>query len=138
MDVRNCKMCGSIYNYVGGAYRNLCPNCIQAMEDKFEEVKAYIEENPGASISQVSSQCDVRPEQIERWVREERLLFASDSPIGIPCESCGTMIKSGRYCDKCRSELGNSFANAYSQPKMNNAAPKANKSVAKMRFLENN
>lgn len=135
MDVRNCRMCGAIYNYIGGSYRNLCPACIQVMEDKFDEVKKYIEEHPGASISQVSTECDVRTEQIERWVREERLLFAEDSPIGIPCESCGTMIKTGRYCDKCRMELGNGFANAYSQPKVQPQRV-ARDTSAKMRFFD--
>ena len=45
MDVRNCRMCGKLYNYIGGAYRGLCPNCIKVMEDKFIEVKEFINDN---------------------------------------------------------------------------------------------
>ena len=45
MEVRNCKGCGRLYNYIGGSYKNLCPNCIGDMEEKFQEVKKYIEDN---------------------------------------------------------------------------------------------
>ena len=42
MDVRNCRQCGKLYNYIGGSYRNLCPSCIKQLEDKFMEIKEYI------------------------------------------------------------------------------------------------
>ena len=48
MEVRNCKECGKIFNYVEGA--PLCPACAKKMEGKFEEVKEYIYDNPRASI----------------------------------------------------------------------------------------
>lgn len=136
MDVRNCRKCGALYNYIGGSYKNLCPKCIRELEDKFDVVKNYIRDNPNASIAMVSQECDVHPEQIQRWVREERLVFSKDSPIGIPCESCGTTIKSGRFCDKCRTEMGNQFASAIEKPKVELQRQTRNSS-AKMRFLDN-
>lgn len=45
MDVRNCRQCGKLYNYIGGSYRNLCPSCIKQLEDKFVEIKEYIRDN---------------------------------------------------------------------------------------------
>ena len=39
MDVRNCKMCGNLFNYTGSP---LCPACNNKMEKKFSEVKDYI------------------------------------------------------------------------------------------------
>ena len=45
MDVRNCRGCGRLYNYIGGSYRNLCPDCVRKLEEKFDIVKDYIEEN---------------------------------------------------------------------------------------------
>ena len=35
MEVRNCRGCGKLYNYIGGPYRNLCPNCIEKIEEKY-------------------------------------------------------------------------------------------------------
>ena len=66
MDVRNCRMCGKLYNFIGGPYRNLCPNCIEKMEEKFDEVKEYIEEHKAATINEVSEECDVSSRQIEQ------------------------------------------------------------------------
>ena len=45
MEVKNCKNCGRLYNYIGGVYR-LCPECMRKLEEKFQEVKDYIEDNP--------------------------------------------------------------------------------------------
>ena len=44
MEVKNCKTCGRLYNYIGGVYR-LCPECMRKLEEKFQEVKDYIEDN---------------------------------------------------------------------------------------------
>ena len=54
MDVRNCRGCGRLYNYIGGSYRNLCPDCVRKLEEKFDIVKDYIEENHSATMNQIS------------------------------------------------------------------------------------
>ena len=46
MDVRNCKNCGKLFQYVG---KPLCPACNKKLEDKFFEVRDYIYENPTAN-----------------------------------------------------------------------------------------
>ena len=52
MEVRNCKNCGRLYNYIGGAYR-LCPDCMKKLEEKFQEVKQYIEDNPRSDMRDI-------------------------------------------------------------------------------------
>ncbi len=138
MEVRNCKQCGRLYNYIGGSYRNLCPDCIRIVEDKFAGVKQFIEENKTATMPQIAEHCDVSTRQIEQWIREERLCFADDSPIGIACESCGTMIKSGRYCDKCKANMMNQFGNMYRQQGagMPNRNIRSDRDTAKMRYFD--
>lgn len=139
MDVRNCRKCGKLYNYVGGSYRNLCPQCIRGMEELFQTVREYIEENPGASIPEVSKECEVSPQQIEAWVREERLLFSEDSPVTITCEQCGASIRSGRFCPECKAKMANNLNNAYGKTIIANPEKKLrDKDGARMRFLENN
>ena len=44
MDVRNCKMCGHLFNYTNSP---LCPQCNKKLEERFQDVKEYIRENPG-------------------------------------------------------------------------------------------
>lgn len=135
MDVRNCRSCGRLYNYIGGSYRNLCPDCIEALEDKFQEVKRYIQDNITATISQISENCNVSVRQIEQWVREERLFFSEDSPIGIACEVCGRTIKTGRFCESCKSTMVNQLGSVYKTSSAGSLR-KDKGTNAKMRFLD--
>lgn len=136
MDVKNCRQCGRLYNYIGGSYRNLCPDCISSLEDKFQNVKDYIEEHKNATMQMISEDCEVSVKQIEQWVREERLTFAEDSPIGITCECCGTMIKTGRYCENCKVSMTQKFSSMYrSQSPQTNQNNRRDNGDTKMRFL---
>ena len=56
-------------------------------------------------------------QQIQQWIREERLMFSEDSPIKIPCENCGTLIQSGKYCDKCKTNLARGLNNVVEKSK---------------------
>ena len=107
------------------------------MEAKFQEVKAYVREHQGADIKEVSEECEVETNQIRQWIREERLQFSDDSPIRIPCESCGAMIQSGRFCDKCKNELTNELKHTVEMSKPKAPVQKPHKSEGdKMRFLK--
>ena len=113
----------------------MCPACMEALDKKFQEVKKYIQYNPKATMTEISQDNDVSINQIERWIREERLTFADDSPIGIECEGCGTMIKSGRYCQACKDKLQKTLSDAY---KTDRTEPvrKNLRDVNRMRYLD--
>ena len=136
MNVKNCRKCGKIFNYIAGP--PICPSCREETEKKFEVVKNYIRENPRANIPEICEECEVETHQLQQWIREERLVFADDSPIGIPCEKCGAMIHSGKYCEKCKSELANGLSASIAKP----AAPqmsqpkKGSRDNPAMRFLK--
>lgn len=133
MDIRNCKNCGKMFNYIGKPF---CPACEKILEDKFVQVKEYIREHRDASINQVAEENDVSIAQIKRWVRQERLSFSSESAVGIECESCGTMIRTGRFCEACKNKLGNNLASALNKPAPEPVVEKK-KEGARMRFLDN-
>jgi len=134
MNVRNCKKCGRLFNYVSGM--PFCPSCREGMEKKFQEVKDYIRENKDAGITEVSEACNVEVRQIKQWVREERLEFSADSPVGIDCELCGTMIRSGRFCEKCKTSMINELDKAKVRPKPEKVEKKKDtRENPKMRFL---
>lgn len=135
MDVRNCRKCSKIFNYIGGP--QICPNCVKEQEDRFQAVKDYIKEHPNAPINEIADQCDVTSNQIRKWVREERLVFGDDSLIGIECEGCGVTIKSGRYCDKCKYNLIHGIMKANEGKQERNTDNDDKRSGGpKMRFLE--
>lgn len=136
MNVRNCRKCGRVFNYVVGPI--LCQQCMEEQEKVFQNVKKYVQDHPGADMVVVSQECDVEVSQIRQWIREERLQFAEDSPIRIACEKCGAMIRSGRFCDQCKASMTNDFraamghnSRAIQQP----ARPKAVRDGEKMRYL---
>jgi flagellar operon protein (TIGR03826 family) len=135
MDVRNCKSCSKLFNYISGP--PLCPTCLHTLDLKFEEVKEYIYDHPRAGMQEVSEEFEIPIAQIKQWIREERLAFAEDSMIGLECESCGTIIRTGRYCKECKDRLAKGLGNLYPSEK---AAPaqkqKDPNENPRMRFLD--
>lgn len=103
MNLRNCRKCGRIFNYIMGPH--ICPLCREEMDKKFQEVKEYIRENRGVGIHEVAEVCDVEVPQIHQWLKEERLELVEGSGIALTCETCGAVITSGRYCKRCKNEL---------------------------------
>lgn len=104
MDVRNCRRCGKIFQYVAG--KPICPNCRQKEEDDFEKVRSYLYDYQGATLMEVAQATGVSAAMIQQFLREDRLMIPKDSPITIGCENCGTGIKSGRFCSACTAQLG--------------------------------
>ncbi|MBH1942447.1 flagellar protein [Mobilitalea sibirica] len=135
MEVRNCKGCGKLFNYLSGP--PLCPSCAKALDLKFEEVKEYVYDHPRVDMQEVSEVCEVSISQIKQWIREERLSFADDSMIGIECEGCGVTIKTGRFCKDCKDKLAKGFGDLYPKeaPVQKPKDPREN---PKMRFLDQN
>lgn len=135
MNVRNCRNCGRIFNYVVGPI--LCPACREKMEEKFQEVKEYIREHKGVGIMEVSEACDVDAAQIRQWLREERLEVTEDSAIYLVCESCGASIRTGRFCEKCKNDVTRGFKDIVdsARPTPQDLGEKRDRDSAKMRFL---
>lgn len=132
MEVRTCKQCKRLFNYLTGA--PLCPDCRNKLEEKFQVVKEYIREHPLDGIKEVAEVNDVSPAQIRRWIREERLSFSPESGVGIECESCGTMIYSGRLCQKCKDRLLGRAEDMYKEEE--SFVARKHKEAARMRFLD--
>lgn len=134
MDVRTCRGCKKIFNYLTGPV--LCPACREALEEKFQEVKQYIQEHRGAGIQEVADACEVETQQIRQWLREERLELTEDSAIVLACESCGGPIRSGKFCDKCRNAMANNLQSLIKDNKPTESTLyKKDKENPRMRFL---
>lgn len=133
MDVKNCKGCNRLFQYIGGP--PLCPACREALENKFAEVKEFIYQNPGTSIAQVAEETDVSVKQIKQWIREDRLVLSEATEDGIECEHCGIPIRSGRFCEKCKNQIASGFSATISRPVASAPEKKTEKTGNKMRFL---
>lgn len=115
MDVRNCRKCRRLFNYIGG--QQICPSCQAALEEEFQKVKSYLREHPKATMVVISEDNGVSVAQIKQWIREERLSFTEDSPVAIECENCNAMIRTGRYCKSCKAILANSMNEVIKKPR---------------------
>ena len=132
MNVVNCKNCGRQFNAMSN--ERLCPACMQEREDKFQEVKKFLQDNPNSSVDVVSRKMEVSVKQLKQWVREERLIFSEASMVGIECEKCGKLIRTGRFCDECKKSISNVFEKALDRPKPAEPA-KSSRDKDRMRFL---
>lgn len=133
MEVRTCKQCKRIFNYLTGP--SICPACKDMLEEKFLVVKEYVRDNPKEGINEVAKANEVSINQIRRWIREERLSFSEDSGIGIDCESCGRMIRSGRLCQSCKDKLLGKVDEMYRVDE--SYVAKKHREAARMRFMDN-
>lgn len=131
MELQNCRNCKKIFHYITG--EPMCAKCKELLEEKFQEVKQYIIDNPNENITEVAEACDTTIKQIKRWVRAERLSFTDDSLVGLECERCGTMIHSGRFCRECAGGLADAMTGAYA---VNKTSKIRKTEGGKMRFLE--
>ena len=56
---------------------------------------------------------------------------------GIECERCGTMIKTGRYCEACKLAVGNDLRSVMNKSRVEQTVRKSAKDKDRMRFLQN-
>ena len=137
MNVSNCRNCGRLFNVLSN--ERLCPQCKQKAEEVFQRVKQYLEDFPNSSVNQVAEDNEVSVKQIKQWVREERLTFSEDSMQGIDCENCGKMIRTGRFCSNCKTNLANTLKTMLDMPKSNEpeiSITRGKKGKDRMRFLD--
>ena len=100
MALANCDRCGRLFNRVT---RNICPDCIREEEQMFDEIKAYLREHEGATVTEVSEATGVAEERILHYLRDGRLVLSGT--MSYPCESCGKPIRTGRFCTECKNDL---------------------------------
>ena len=84
-----------IYAYDGF---NICMKCRRQDEEDFQKGKEYIDENPGATITQVTEETEVDSKKIIEFLRQGRLEIRDEDNLLLNCERCGTSIKTGRFC----------------------------------------
>lgn len=128
-ELGECKDCGVITkNRVEG----YCFNCALDEVDHFKIAREYLYLNPGVSIKGLSKATGVPVEEINNYVREERLdikegVSASDKRV---CVDCGKEIKNGSLCLSCKR-------NREELDKLKNSKPKEKKKEKKNKFFLN-
>lgn len=113
-DIRNCRRCNKIFNYIGGL--PICYDCKKQDEINFKRVKEYLYEHPGASLYEVSKELEISVQQIKVYLKEGRLEIVGESGnMFLECEKCGKSITTGRFCKECANEVANDIKSVVSQ-----------------------
>lgn len=114
MELRNCPVCGRVFNYAG---RNLCPACARKEDEQYDTVADYLYRHPSATVNEVSEATGVDEQLILRFLREGRLQVSDGAAVGLFCESCGAPIRTGRLCKRCAAQLARSVERLTTVPK---------------------
>ena len=71
--VQSCKGCGKLFSFLA---RGICPDCIDLREQRFQTVREWLRDNPGASIMAACQATGVEERLVAEFIREGRLQFA--------------------------------------------------------------
>ena len=104
---RQCRKCKKLFVPMG--VNQNCPECVQKLDDAFVKVREFLYESPGASMEEILDVSpDVTTADVDRWIREGRLLTAQGSTLG-KCGRCGKPIQGGRLCGECAQAIGTMY-----------------------------
>jgi flagellar operon protein (TIGR03826 family) len=105
MNLVNCPNCGALF--IKNQFRDVCENCYREEEKQFEKVYNYIRrrENRMATMSQVVEATGVKESLLIKFIKTGRLKLANLPNLGYPCDRCGTLIREGRLCNDCSTDI---------------------------------
>jgi len=72
-------------------------------------VREHLYDNPTATMDELLAvDAEITPGDIERWLRDGRLLIAKGSAL-LKCGRCGKPIQGGRLCPTCSQAVGQMY-----------------------------
>jgi flagellar operon protein (TIGR03826 family) len=105
MNLENCPNCGTLF--VKNKFRDVCENCYREEEKEFEKVYNFLRrrENRMATMAQVVDATGVKESLLIKFIKNGRLKLAQFPNLGYPCDRCGTLIREGRLCTNCSTDI---------------------------------
>ena len=110
MTATNCPRCGRLFNKI---HSPVCQACEKREEEQFKVLREYIEEEPLATITEVSDATGVPTKRILRYIREGRLQVPEGMIPDVRCTQCGVPITEGSFCTTCARKLAKDMTEVY-------------------------
>lgn len=106
-ELGNCPQCGDIYAL--NSIRDVCLRCYKQEEADFEKVYQFIrkKQNRTAQMDEVAEATGVEKTLIYKFIKKGRIKLAQFPSLGYPCAKCGTIIREGKLCQPCTTEIQN-------------------------------
>lgn len=96
-----CSKCGGEMGQIArGTYR--CLDCGQEDYDSYQKVRNYLNKQGPRSVTQIMRATGVPRATIEYFLRDERLEIPESEAVRLICRGCGTSIRTGVLCDRCK------------------------------------
>jgi excisionase family DNA binding protein len=116
MALAKCPRCNKLFDKTVSP---VCAACEQDEEADYDKIRAYVEESPGMTVSQVAEATGVAPDCILRMIDQGRIRQIA---LGeeYTCGRCGAPAISAtkRLCERCLAELNAEFAEAQAKIKL--------------------
>ena len=110
MQATNCPRCGRLFNKIRTP---VCTACEKADEEAFEKLRAFIEENPLCTMTELTEGTHVSVKRITQFIRDGRLEISKGMMGEITCGKCGKPIFTGRYCDVCAVDINKNVSTLF-------------------------
>ncbi|OIJ22361.1 hypothetical protein BKP45_06920 [Anaerobacillus alkalidiazotrophicus] len=103
-EILNCPRCNKIFVK---NLRDVCTDCAKKEEDDFQKVYQYVrkKDNRMASIIEVEEGTGVSQRFIYKFIKQGRISLHNFPNLGYPCESCEKIIREGRICAACKTNI---------------------------------
>jgi predicted nucleic acid-binding Zn-ribbon protein len=102
MSITTCTKCGHLFKKTTSV---LCPTCIHDEDEIFDKVKQYIRQNRAATADEIANSLGISLQVVAKFIKEGRLIEFENTTY--PCEHCGRLIITGKYCLDCLKLLSN-------------------------------
>ncbi|MBM7866662.1 hypothetical protein GTO89_08415 [Heliobacterium gestii] len=109
MNVRNCPRCNRIFVPQG---RRICPVCVREDEEKYERVREFLRDHPGATLLEVIAATEVDEDTVLQFIKEGRIEASQLQGASLHCERCDAPISSGTLCPSCQGALAKELQKA--------------------------
>jgi len=107
----NCLHCGRLFNYTDS---NICPDCIGEDNILCMDIRMFLYDNQGATISEISDATKIKEDKILQFIRVGDIERREEPQL--ECKGCGEKIPEGEYCKACQwhMNLANEPKKSYS------------------------
>lgn len=136
MELKTCATCHKLFKYPGYGYL-LCPECKRTDEARFQLVKKFLDQYPGAEGKEVFLATGVSVKTLIKWVRDGRLVSSNAINLGAVCDVCKKPIATGTLCEECKVDVVKKFRQVEEKElkKLEILDPPENKKGKGMHFL---
>lgn len=79
-------------------------NAFNSKKEGFSAIRKLLNEKGPLNVETIHLETGIPKELINEYIREERLEIPSFEPAVFICEKCGSRIRTGFLCDKCKAK----------------------------------